>query len=150
MWCCHVAVFKFRVDKLFQHRPHLSCYWLQCNYAMCFLYTQEVDMMVAPLSRQTLRELYMDFADVSFYLEFTTIAMRKPDPDGHTISLFFQPFKLEMWGCIVGAAPLIGIVLWLFTCAHSAIWTQTKMGTMGKIADALWFSYGAMFNQGEV
>ena len=106
-------------------------------------------MMVASIARQMMREVYMDFAEVSFYLEVTTIAVRKPDPDGRTVSLFIQPFKLEMWGCVVGAAPLVGIVIWLFTCARGAILTQMKMGTMGKIADALWFSFGALFNQGE-
>ena len=106
-------------------------------------------MMVASMARQILREVYMDFAEVPFYREFTTVAVRNPRPDGQSVSLFIQPFKLEMWGCIVGMTPLVGIVLWLFTYAHGAIFTQTKMGTMGKISDALWFSFAAMVNQGE-
>ena len=106
-------------------------------------------MMVAPISRQINREVYMDFAEVSFCLEFVTVAVRNPGRGGHTVSLFIQPFKLEMWGYIVGAAHLVGIVLWLFTYAHGATLTQTKIGSMGKIADALRFSFGAMFNQGE-
>ena len=122
----------------------------QFHCIIYFLHTQEVDMVVAPVARQRKREMYMDFTEVPFYLEFTTVALRKPDPDDNTVGLFFQPFKLEMWVCIMAAVPVVAVVVWLYSCTNGAILFQTQKSTkLHNVVDTLWFSLGAIFNQGE-
>ena len=92
----------------------------------------------------------MDFTDVPFYLELTTVALRKPDPDDSRVGLFFQPFKLEMWVCIIAAVPVVAVVVWLYSCTNGAILLQPEKSTkLPNVVDTLWFSLGAIFKQGE-
>ena len=107
-------------------------------------------MVVAAVTRQTKREMYMDFTDVPFYLEFTTVALRKPDPDDNTVRLFSQPFKLEMWVCIIAAVPIVAVVVWLYSWANGTILLQAQKSTkLPNVVDTLWFSLSAILNQGE-
>ena len=107
-------------------------------------------MAVAALTRTLNREIYMDFVDVPFYIEFTTVALRKPDPDANTVGMFLRPFKLEVWISILAAIPLAGVALMLNTRAYGGIVLMTqKPACLRNSFDALWFSCGALLQQGE-
>nr|KAG5694584.1 hypothetical protein BaRGS_014997 [Batillaria attramentaria] len=53
---------------------------------------QEVDLVVAPLSIQAERERVMDFIH-PFYLDYTTVLLKRPDPDESNWRRLIQPFK---------------------------------------------------------
>ena len=92
----------------------------------------------------------MDFIDVPFYVEFTTVVLRKPDPDANNVGLFVRPFKLEVWISILVAMPLAGVALMLNVRAYGGISApvQTRASLRNSV-DALWFSCGALLQQGE-
>ena len=107
-------------------------------------------MTVAPLIRQVMRERYMDFVEVPFYLEFTTVVLRKPDPDSSTVGMFFRPFKFEVWMSILAAIPLAGVALILNVRAYGGMLQPAqKRACLRSSFDALWFSCGALLQQGE-
>jgi len=121
-----------------------------CPAYIVFVPTQEADMIAAPISRQIHREKYMDFAEVPFYLEFTTVAIREPDPDDNTVGLFFQPFKLEVWVFILVVIPISGVALLLYVRAYRVALPQRQKETrLHNAMDALWYSVGAMLQQGK-
>ena len=96
------------------------------------------------------REIYMDFTDVPFYIEFTTVAIRKPEPCANTVGLFVQPFKLEVWISILVAMPLAGVALMLNVRAYGGISAPVqKRARLHNSFDALWFSCGALLHQSE-
>ena len=108
-------------------------------------------MAMAPLIRQVKREFYVDFPDVPFYLEFTTVVIRKPDPDANTVAMFFRPFKLEVWMSILAAIPLAGVALMLNVRAYGGVLLPAqKRARLRNSFDALWFSCGALLQQGEM
>ena len=107
-------------------------------------------MAVAPISRQPNREIYMDFTDVPFYIEFSTVVLRKPDPDANTVGLFIRPFKLEVWISILAAIPLAGVALVLNVRAYGGISAPAqKQARLSDSFDALWFSCCALLQQCE-
>ena len=106
-------------------------------------------MAVAAMTRQLKREIYMDFVEVPFYIEFTTVAIRKPDPDSNTVGLFIRPFKLEVWISILAAIPLAGVALMVNVRAYGGILRLAqKRPLLRNSFDALWFSCGALLQQG--
>ncbi|KAK2169681.1 hypothetical protein NP493_1182g00009 [Ridgeia piscesae] len=110
---------------------------------------KEADMIAAPISRQIHREKYMDFAEVPFYLEFTTVAIREPDPDDNTVGLFFQPFKLEVWVFILVVIPISGVALLLYVRAYRVALPQRQKETrLHNVIDAQWYAVGAILQQG--
>ena len=107
-------------------------------------------MVVAPITRMTMREIYADFADIPFYSEFTTVVMQEPDPDASTVGLFFRPFKREVWISILAAIPLAGVVLLLYVRAYSVVLPRRQNQTgLDNVVDTLWFSGGALLQQGK-
>ena len=115
-----------------------------------FVPTQEADMVTAALARQWQREIYMDFAEVPYYLEGSAVALREPDPDDNTVGLFFQPFKLEVWGFILAVIPISGVVLVLYVRAYKVALPQRQKETkLHNAIDALWYSIGAILQQGK-
>ena len=107
-------------------------------------------MVVAPITRMTMREIYADFADIPFYSEFTTVVMQEPDPDASTVGLFLRPFKREVWICILAAVPLAGVVLLLYVRAYSVVLPRRQNQTgLDTVVDTLWFSGGALLQQGK-
>ena len=116
-------------------------------FSLC---TQEVDMAAAPMSRQANREKYMDFNEIPFYIEFTTVVIRTPHPDANTVGLFIRPFKLEVWISILAAIPLAGLALMVNVRAYGGISPPVqKQARLLNSVDALWFSCGALLQQGE-
>ena len=105
--------------------------------------------MVAALTRAAQREQYVDFNSVPFHIALTTVALLKPDPIDSTVGLFFRPFKLEVWGCILAAIPIIGVALLLFARVCGAAASKRQKQELHSTTDALWFSVGALLQQGE-
>ena len=107
-------------------------------------------MVVAPISRISVREIYCDFAEIPFYSEFTTAMMQEPDPDANTVGLFFRPFKREVWISILAAIPLAGVVLLFYVRAYRIVLPRRQNHTpLHHIVDSLWFSGGALLQQGK-
>ena len=107
-------------------------------------------MAMAPLTRQMKREIYMDFVGVPIYIEFTAVAIRKPDPDSNTVAMFFRPFKFEVWISILATIPLAGVALVVSVRAYGAILLPAqKRARLRNSVDALWFSCGALLQQGK-
>ena len=117
---------------------------------LIFFHTQEADMVTAALARQWQREIYMDFAEVPYYLEGSAVAIREPDPDDNTVGLFFQPFKLEVWVFILVVIPISGVALLLYVRAYRVALPQRQKETrLHNAMDALWYSVGAILQQGK-
>ena len=107
-------------------------------------------MVTAALARQWQREIYMDFAEVPYYLEGSAVAIREPDPDDNTVGLFFQPFKLEVWVFILVVIPISGVALLLYVRAYRVALPQRQKETrLHNAMDALWYSVGAILQQGK-
>jgi len=105
--------------------------------------------VMGALTREAQREQYIDFNYVPFHIALTTVAMIKPDPIDSTVGLFFRPFKLEVWGCILAAIPVTGVALLLFAWACGAAAPKRYKQELQSTTDALWFSVGALLQQGE-
>ena len=107
-------------------------------------------MVVAALAREQQREQYVDFNTVPFHVELTSVAILKPDPDDITVGLFFQPFKLEVWGFILATIPITGVALLLYVRAYRIALPQRQKETkLHNVIDALWYSVGAILQQGK-
>ena len=107
-------------------------------------------MVVAALAREQQREQYVDFNTVPFHVELTSVAILKPDPDDITVGLFFQPFKLEVWGFILAVIPITGVALLLYVRAYRVALPQRQKETkLHNVIDALWYSIGAILQQGK-
>ena len=107
-------------------------------------------MVTAALARQWQREIYMDFTDVPYYLEGSAVAIREPDPDDNTVGLFFQPFKLEVWILILVVTPITGVALLVYVRAYRIALPQRQKETrLHNTIDALWYSVGALLQQGK-
>ena len=120
------------------------------DFDIVFVHIQEADMIVAAFARNWRREIYMDFAEVPYYLEPSAIAIRKPDPDDNTVGLFFHPFKLEVWGFILAVIPISGVALVLYVRAYRVALPQRQKETrLHNAIDALWYSIGAILQQGK-
>ena len=105
--------------------------------------------MMGALTREAQREQYIDFNYVPFHIALTTVALIKPDLIDITVGPFFRPFKLEVWGCILAAIPIIGVALLLFARACGAAAPKRHKQELQSTTDALWFSVGALLQQGE-
>ena len=122
----------------------------QSTLSVLFVPPQDVDMVVAPITRISMREIYTDFADIPFYSEYTTVVMREPDPDASTVGLFFRPFKLEVWISILATIPLAGVVLLFYVRAYRIVLPRRQNQTaLHNVIDTLWFSGGALLQQGK-
>ncbi|KAK2172269.1 hypothetical protein NP493_975g02012 [Ridgeia piscesae] len=109
---------------------------------------KEVDLVMGALTREAQREQYIDFNYVPFHIALTTVALIKPDLIDITVGPFFRPFKLEVWGCILAAIPIIGVALLLFARACGAAAPKRHKQELQSTTDALWFSVGALLQQG--
>ncbi|KAL8608295.1 hypothetical protein ACOMHN_042162 [Nucella lapillus] len=56
---------------------------------------REVQLVVAPLAVDELRAAVVDFS-TPFYLDYTGVLFRRPDPAPHKWKTYFRPFRLEV------------------------------------------------------
>lgn len=115
---------------------------------------QEVDMVVAPITAASIREQVIDFASTAMYVEEMKTMIRIYDQDDSTLKLFAKPFKSEVWICI-GVSLLLGtFAMWIIhklnVCFKTRISERTDVTNCSTLPTALWFTFGAILNQGKV
>lgn len=110
-------------------------------------------MVVAPMSAVWIREQAIDFTSNAMQVEETKVMIKIYGQDDSTLKLFAKPFKQYVWACIGGAIGLGTVATWAFNAWSMALNRQTKsnnVNQLGKLPNALWFTIGAIVNQGEI
>lgn len=111
-------------------------------------------MVVAPVSIHPERALAADFS-YPFYYDYTSVLVRKPDPNSVKWLTLVYPFKWEVLVCIGFA--LIGVtVLTYLVEKHGPYYRvlehaqeRDRTGGLSTIHDAFWYVYGALLCQGK-
>ncbi|XP_021356287.1 glutamate receptor ionotropic, kainate 3-like [Mizuhopecten yessoensis] len=110
----------------------------------------EVDLVAAPLSAQAKREEVMDFT-YSYYIDYTTIIMKKPDPYEKKWRTLIDPFSEQLLLCVLISLPVMSLLLFLFE-RFSPYYAREDdgegMGGLHTYQDAFWYMYGALLTQG--
>ncbi|OWF41423.1 Glutamate receptor ionotropic, kainate 2 [Mizuhopecten yessoensis] len=110
----------------------------------------EIDIVVAPLSTQAKREKVMDFT-YSFYIDYTTILMKKKDPTTTKWRTLIDPFSEELLLCVLISLPVMSMLLFLFErFSPFYVGDEEREGQSGlhTYQDAFWYMYGALLTQG--
>ncbi|XP_060068781.1 glutamate receptor ionotropic, kainate 2-like [Ylistrum balloti] len=111
---------------------------------------REIDIVAAPLSTQAKREEVMDFT-YSFYIDYTTILMKKKDPNITKWRTLIDPFSEELLLCVCISLPVVSLLLFLFE-RFSPYYVGDDEGEgksgLHTYQDAFWYMYGALLTQG--
>ncbi|KAL5004040.1 hypothetical protein ScPMuIL_017496 [Solemya velum] len=114
---------------------------------------REVDMSFSPISVQPRREMSMDFVNIPFFYDYTTVVLKKPDPNERKWRTFVDPFQWPVHVGI-GAAFLIVSVLLELVEKYSTRFAKScnkKTASVSATDDlAFWYLLGALFNEGGV
>ena len=111
-----------------------------------FFLFQEVDMTVAPISIQEIREKVMDFT-MAFFFDISVILMKKPDPRETQWKRLIEPLRWEVMilaGCLV---PVVSVIL--FSMERVNPFYKTKFDRVS-FHDTFWYAYGCVFMQGMI
>ncbi|XP_033760424.1 glutamate receptor-like [Pecten maximus] len=111
---------------------------------------REIDIVAAPLSTQAKREEVMDFT-YSFYIDYTTILMKKKDPNLTKWRTLIDPFSEELLLCVCISLPVVSLLLFLFErFSPFYVGDDEREGKSGlhTYQDAFWYMYGALLTQG--
>ncbi|KAK7480358.1 hypothetical protein BaRGS_00028405 [Batillaria attramentaria] len=106
---------------------------------------QEVDLVVAPLSIQAERERVMDFIH-PFYLDYTTVLLKRPDPDESNWRRLIQPFKPQVHMCIWISLLCVAVVSYLLETVNPFYATNPR--SLLHATDMFWYMYGALLMHG--
>ncbi|XP_046342594.1 glutamate receptor 4-like isoform X1 [Haliotis rufescens] len=106
---------------------------------------EEVDMVVAPLSIEPDREKVVDFI-FPYYYEYTTVLIKKPDPNRTKWRTLIDPFKWQVLMCIFIA--LLGVTTFYFLVERWNPYYEGKKKEKSMFGDAFWYMYGALLTQG--
>ena len=112
-------------------------------FSLFFLF-QEVDMTVAPISIQEIREKVMDFT-MAFFFDISVILMKKPDPRETQWKRLIEPLRWEVMilaGCLV---PVVSVILFSMERVNS--FYKAKFDRFS-LHDTFWNAYGCVFMQG--
>lgn len=124
------------------------------NYVMAFSpinIFQEVDMSFSPISVQPRRERSMDFVNIPFFYDYTTVVFKIPDPNERKWMNFIDPFQ---WPVHVGIAATILIVCFVLEVVERYSGRFVKGSNQKDVAVsgpkdlAFWYLLGALFNEG--
>ncbi|XP_033760423.1 probable glutamate receptor [Pecten maximus] len=111
---------------------------------------REIDIVAAPLTTQAQREEVMDFT-YSFYMDYTTILMKKTDPNLTKWRTLIDPFSEVLLLCVCISIPVVSLLLFLFErfspCCVGDDDREEKSG-LHTYQDAFWYVYGALLTQG--
>ncbi|XP_041350850.1 glutamate receptor ionotropic, delta-1-like [Gigantopelta aegis] len=114
------------------------------------LQRQEVDLTAAPLAIEPKREEVMDFIFPFFY-EYTTVLIKKPDPNKRKWRTLIDPFKWQVLLCI-GVSLVFTTFFFFLLERWNPYYSDKKYGgrtRSGRIfSDAFWYMYGALLTQG--
>lgn len=106
---------------------------------------QEVDLVVAPLAMQAEREKVMDFIH-PFYLDYTTVLLKLPDPNESKWRRLVQPFKPQVHMCIWFS--LLGVTFITAVMEAFNPFYVTHPRSILHVGDMFWYMYGALLTQG--
>lgn len=70
-------------------------------------------MMMAPVSMQSERERVIDFVRVPFFHDYTTVLLKRPDPNATKWRTLLEPFKTEVIVCLLCAMVALSLLLYL-------------------------------------
>ncbi|XP_067682011.1 glutamate receptor-like isoform X1 [Haliotis asinina] len=115
------------------------------NGLMGQLEREEVDMVVAPISIAPDREQVVDFI-FPYYYEYTTILIKKPDPNRTKWRTLIDPFKWQVLMCIF--ISLLGVTTFYFLVERWNPYYEGKRKKKSMFGDAFWYMYGALLTQG--
>ncbi|XP_069103796.1 glutamate receptor ionotropic, kainate 4-like [Argopecten irradians] len=110
----------------------------------------EVDLIVAPMSIQTNREVVMDFSYPYFY-EPTVMLLKKPDPSDKKWRTLIDPFTTTVLICIGISLPTVSFIMCMLEYLspyYRGLPDRASMRGLHHFSDAFWYLYGALLTQG--
>ena len=105
-------------------------------------------MIVGPLGISAGRETVTDFT-TPFYVEQMTALYKLNNKSDGKWKVFLQPFKWEVWVCIVSSITLITVFLWIM----AGVITVRQVGKQEPIYKfnySPWVVTGAILQQGNI
>ncbi|KAL5004981.1 hypothetical protein ScPMuIL_018437 [Solemya velum] len=112
---------------------------------------EEVDMAFAPISVQPIRILYIDFVNIPFFYDPSTVLFKLPDRNDDKWRAFVDPFQ---WPVHVGI-----VSVFLATCAFLELIDRygvqpfknlrEDMSKVRRNDSGFWYLLGALFCEGE-
>ncbi|XP_041357984.1 glutamate receptor-like [Gigantopelta aegis] len=110
----------------------------------------EADMAIAPLTITAARERVLDFTKPFMSLGIS-IMIKKPENQKAHVFSFMDPLSYEIWMCIVFAYIGVSVVLFLVSRFSPNEWHMCEDSSITNdftISNSLWFSLGAIMQQG--
>ncbi|KAL3860944.1 hypothetical protein ACJMK2_007039 [Sinanodonta woodiana] len=114
---------------------------------------QEVDMVVTSLSIQSERKEVMDFT-YPFYYDYTTVLLKKTDPEKTKWMTLLKPFKWQVLVSI-GAALIFSSIVFCLMEKYNPYYSHPYHSEsrevnhgLNSFAAAFWYMYGALITQG--
>ncbi|GAB1597397.1 glutamate receptor, partial [Argonauta hians] len=113
----------------------------------------EANIAIAPLTITSQREEVVDFSK-PFMNVGISIMIKKPEKQKPGVFSFMEPLSLEIWTCIIFAFLGISLGLWLVSRFSQCEWHKDttingeQMVNDFSISNSIWFSLGALMQQG--
>ncbi|CAD5113718.1 DgyrCDS2882 [Dimorphilus gyrociliatus] len=111
---------------------------------------QEADLLFAPLSVTDARRKVMDFS-TPYYFEYSSALIKLPGENEGKWKVITEPFRWEVWLCIVMSVPFTGVIAWIITKISLYLMNGTPlfMEDIFRIWDkSMWYVFGALLTQG--
>ncbi|XP_045200055.2 glutamate receptor 2-like isoform X1 [Mercenaria mercenaria] len=119
------------------------------------LQREEVDIVAADISIQKEREMVMDFM-FPFYYGYTSVLLKKPDPNARKWRTLVDPFQWEILMTIGISLPIVSLMAFLlekfnpfYNDPENARIATENYG-LHTFHDSFWYMYGALLSQGGV
>lgn len=121
---------------------------------MIYLFVQESDIAVAPLTISAERECVIDFSKPFMQLGIS-IMIKKPEKQKPGIFSFMDPLSYYIWLCIAVSYLAVSVVLFIvarLSPSEQQVETdedgQMTTSTDFTLRNSLWFALGAFMQQG--
>lgn len=142
------------IGELIRHVRHILFDFYSITFSLVkFLYKQEADIAIAPLTITSARERVIDFTKPFMSLGIS-IMIKKPQKKNPGIFSFMNPLSSEIWMCIILSYVGVSVVLYLVSRFSPYEWRYEEtvygphVSNDFSLYNSLWFSLGAIMQQG--
>jgi hypothetical protein len=122
---------------------------LRLKFSTCReLIVQEVDWALGKFTITSIRDEVIDYTN-PFWYEPAVIVQKRPSPNA--MYTYVGPFRQEVWWSVIASVPFMGVVLAFVRYAEERLVREGKTRGFTETARvSLWYSYGAMLQQGRL
>ncbi|KAL5015804.1 hypothetical protein ScPMuIL_005393 [Solemya velum] len=109
----------------------------------------EVDMVIAPLAMMSEREVVMDFVPVTYYQDYTSVMLKRLDPNLTKWRTLSDPLSWEVHLCILISLPILAMFTYIVEKVNPYYHTRKEVSASTREnVDIFWFFVAALFMEG--